>query len=1046
MNDILRLFWFSLLTLQATPAILAQIETVTSPAPGLGSATGQGHSFDASFSADGRWAAFTSLASGLVAIDENNASDVFLRDLQTGSVILVSTNRFGTGSANGHSSSPLLSANGRWTLFQSHATNLTSLLPVRLPNLFLRDNVTGEISQVDRSAQNQAPFGRVSGREQFSADGNLIVFASDAPSLVSGFADANGARDVFVRDVAANKAILISKHRTANTTATGDSHLPVMTPDGTQVAFASNATNLTTGVTGQRWEVYLRQIPSAKTIWVSSNAASFKILLTTMANRLSVGNIGLSDDGRFVSYKMALGPRAIILRTELPSLQTVLVTSNALGQSVPISDPTGPVMSRDGRFLLFEAKTNGTTSSGFSAALSVIYLWDGNTKTTRLISQPADGKPWPDGPSTMPDLSANARYAAFVSTARNLVAGVETFSANVYLHDLLDGTTVLVSRAHDGSATYGNEWAAPTFSASPGILHFQSLFPSLVENDRNQALDLFAYHVASEALSLISGRDGTIEAETAQEASNLDRGAINRSGDRIVFTSTASDHVAEDENFVADVFVRDLGTRHTSIVSVKADGAGSGNSFSIQPVISLDGNAIAFASRAGDLVSGDGNNRTDIFLRDLRQATTVLASRSLNPVDGASANSSAPSISADGRRVAFQSSANNLVASDSNGKSDVFVFDAQADAVRLVSINSIGTGTGSDASSNPQISPDGRWVVFQSSAPNLVSPEVTAGFNRIYVRDLETAKTRLLNVGSAIIVGATHPREFAIATGNRFVVFTGGNRGSFFRHDLLLNVNALVHTNAAAAVISDDGRWIAIEELSASSPVQVSVIDMNSGTLLRASVNNAGASGNNASFSPSLSPNGRYVAFMSRANNLVANDTNGVTDVFLRDVVSGTTLRLSAPSSGENANQISSRPQFSVDGRVIVFQSFASNLAEKDFNGTRDLFVVRLAAGDSDNDELPDDWEMNFFGNLNETGSRDVDEDGFSNLDEFKAGTNPTNNTSLLRVITLTSATTGRVTLLWSAVPGRRYRVEFTNALDGSNWTALGEASALRLK
>jgi hypothetical protein len=103
------------------------------------------------------------------------------------------------------------------------------------------------------------------------------------------------------------------------------------------------------------------------------------------------------------------------------------------------------------------------------------------------------------------------------------------------------------------------------------------------------------------------------------------------------------------------------------------------------------------------------------------------------------------------------------------------------------------------------------------------------------------------------------------------------------------------------------------------------------------------------------------------------------------------------------------------------------------------LFVVRLAAGDSDNDELPDDWEMNFFGNLNETGSGDVDEDGFSNLAEFKAGTNPTNNSSLLRVITLTSATTGRVTLLWSAVPGRRYRVEFTNALDGPNWTALGD-------
>jgi hypothetical protein len=133
---------------------------------------------------------------------------------------------------------------------------------------------------------------------------------------------------------------------------------------------------------------------------------------------------------------------------------------------------------------------------------------------------------------------------------------------------------------------------------------------------------------------------------------------------------------------------------------------------------------------------------------------------------------------------------------------------------------------------------------------------------------------------------------------------------------------------------------------------------------------------------------------------------------------------------------LSVKPILGADGRTVIFQSYASDLVENDFNSNRDIFVLRLGAGDSDGDGLEDDWELAYFGTLGRDGSGDFDGDGHTDRQEFSAGTDPTNRGSILRALTLTSFN-GATTILWSASPGRTYQVQFKDDLNHGEWTDL---------
>jgi len=389
--------------------------------------------------------------------------------------------------------------------------------------------------------------------------------------------------------------------------------------------------------------------------------------------------------------------------------------------------------------------------------------------------------------------------------------------------------------------------------------------------------------------------------------------SISTGGRFVAFSSLSTTLVAGDSNGHSDIFVRDRGSGTTERATVDSGGA-QANYDSYLPSISADGRYVAFQSNASNLVpGGDTNGVSDVFVRDRPSGTTELVSTDLGGAPGNN-DSVAPSISADGRYVAFQSYAWNLVAGDANGYSDVFVRDRQTGATELVSVGSSGV-QGNAASFAPSISADGRFVAFESGAANLV-PGDTNGATDIFVRDRLGGTIERVSVDAGGAQGNSYSEYPSISADGRFVAFV----------------------SAASNLVAGD----------TNQSQDVFVHDRLSGTTERASVDSSGAQGDSnsyvASVAPSLSADGRYVAFESLATNLVAGDTNGVRDVFVRDMQAGTTERVSVDSNGAQANAYSSVPSISADGAFLAFVSIASNLVAGDTNAAADIFVRKRNA------------------------------------------------------------------------------------------------------
>jgi hypothetical protein len=379
------------------------------------------------------------------------------------------------------------------------------------------------------------------------------------------------------------------------------------------------------------------------------------------------------------------------------------------------------------------------------------------------------------------------------------------------------------------------------------------------------------------------------------------------SNDRYVtFYSDATNLVAGGTSGERHVFVRDRNTGINTLVSRSSAGV-EGDFFSTVSSLSADGRYVAFQSAATNLVSGDINNKLDIFVRDRQTGTTTRISKSSAGAEG-NGDSTYPSISSDdGRYVAFQSAATNLVAGDgdTNGKTDIFVRDRNTGSTYLVSKNSGGV-EGNGDSGNPEISADGRYVTFESAANNLVTGD-TNSVTDVFVRDRTTGTTTRVSRDSAGVQGNGLSLDPSISDDGRFVAF-----GS-----------------AATNLVSGD----------TNGERDVFVRDRQTGTTTKVSKSSAGVAGDALSGTPSISADGRYVVFESTATNLVSGDTNAKFDVFVRDRQTGTTTRVSKSSAGAEGNDFSYYSDISSDGRYVAYQSFATNLVAGDTNAKFDIFV-----------------------------------------------------------------------------------------------------------
>jgi Tol biopolymer transport system component len=342
-----------------------------------------------------------------------------------------------------------------------------------------------------------------------------------------------------------------------------------------------------------------------------------------------------------------------------------------------------------------------------------------------------------------------------------------------------------------------------------------------------------------------------------------------------------------------------------------------GNDNSDRAATNLHGRYVAFTSEATNLLGAgnDSNGSPDVFLRDRSNGTTKLMSRSLSggPGNGLSIGSD---ISDDGRYVVFDSAASDLVAFDQLGFMDVFVRDATSASMRLVSVSRAG-GNANSGSAGSVISGNGRYVAFYSFATDLVANDAN-GQADVFVRDLGTNTTRRVSVDSAgrQVNGDSSMVAPAISANGRYVAFVSDAT------DLVAN-----DTNGQPDVF---------------------LRDTVARTTRRISVGMGGVPGNDTSGlgSPSISADGRYIAFVSAASNLVPDDTAAI-DVFVRDRVAGTTVRASVSSTEQQANQ-SSGPEIAISGSGtrVAFTSIASNLDVTDPNGFQpDAFVRDLTAG-----------------------------------------------------------------------------------------------------
>jgi Tol biopolymer transport system component len=366
-------------------------------------------------------------------------------------------------------------------------------------------------------------------------------------------------------------------------------------------------------------------------------------------------------------------------------------------------------------------------SSGVTTRVSV--------STGGAQAKPTDD-PW--GGSTAGAISANGRYVVFESDAPNLVSGDTNRAEDIFLHDLASGVTTRVSVNNSGRQANGpSGWA--TISADGRYVAFSSLASNLVRHDTNRLSDVFVRDLTTGKTTRVSLTGRGRQARCNLASCESTEPALSAHGRYVAFESSATNLVRHDTNRLSDVFVRDRGTGRTTRVSVDSHGRQGGGDRTMTgsnaPVISANGRYVAFHSGDSNLVRGDTNGVFDIFVRDRRTGRITRVSVSTAGAQANQESLGAASISADGRYVAFTSLASNLVAGDRNDITDVFVHDLATGETLIASLGQDGN-QGDDASATGGIafSANDHMLVFSSWAANLVGGD-TNDVPDAFVRD-----------------------------------------------------------------------------------------------------------------------------------------------------------------------------------------------------------------------------------------------------------------------------------------------------------------------
>jgi len=963
------LFWFCISPLLACETH-AGVPLRPVSSTDMASIAGAGGSFTPAFSADGRFVVFVSHANNLVTNDDLAPYlDVFVRDLTTSNTVLVSVNTGGIGGGNADANYPSISANGRFVAFVSAANNLVNINDTNdAPDVFVRDlvsRVTTLVSVDVTGTSSASPYLRSSGNPLISADGGLVIFESLATNLVA-LADTNQKSDIFARDLRANKTYLVSVNAAGTGTGNGNSELPSIGGSGEVIAFVSTSTDLVPGATNQLGDIYVRNIKSGTTVWASRDVGAF------WSNNYACFNPVLNSYESFVAFK-ARNPRdpstVLLIRYDLLGGATTIVSSNSPVASLP-------QISADGRVLAAEN-------------LSDVYVWDLQTGSNALVSVNASGSGGGNQPSHTPVMTPDGRYILFLSSASDLLTNATNGVSQVFVRDMVNGITRLVSVNTQGLASTRNlDFTLPAISTDGKSVAFESLAADLVANDANEASDVFLRDLDSGVTGLLSSRQQSLPPATPSGLSGATANCISADGRFVVVASFDNPFAPGDTNGLPDVLERDLLNGVMTPVSLVTPDTATGSKGVLEPAVSADGRFVVFGKRLSCISCG-GNE--DLFLYDSQAGTNRLVAgvpvASLSPFR----SFASPAVSSDGRFVAYHTPANDLTSPGGVSGLNVYVADVAAGTNLLVSVSYLGNRPGNQASFSPHFSPDDRWLVFASLATDLTTNN-TGGLANLYARDLLSNTTRMLSGGTAPL---GYARGAAFSADSRFVAFVTSN-SLVAVYDFVNQTNQIVCPGCDNPSLSADGRLVAYELVHSGAPKEIVLKDLQTGETNLISINRGGSGGGNGdSTSPLLTWDGRFVVFASKASDLVDNDTNNASDIFVRDLMLGTTLLVSLNLQGNGAgNGPSTKPILGADGRTIVFQSLASDLVPGDYNYRRDVFVLRLDGPDP--------------------------------------GSEPA-----LRVLTLTGLGSTGARVVWSSTPGEKYQAQYKNKLEDAGWTNL---------
>ncbi len=396
---------------------------------------------------------------------------------------------------------------------------------------------------------------------------------------------------------------------------------------------------------------------------------------------------------------------------------------------------------------------------------------------------------------------------------------------------------------------------------------------------------------------------------------------ISSSGQRVAFDSRADNLAAGgDTNLGDDIFVKDLTTGDLFLAS-SSDPGTIGDDFSVGPSIGAAGTRVGFYSAATNLDPGDVDALYDVYVKVLDTGNIILASTSDVGVKG-NGYSLAPSLARLGKKLAFYSTSTNLDPLDVDLTADIYLKNLATGDIRLVSTSTGGT-KGNGYSSEPSLASNVDVVAFASLATNL-DPADADSISDIFVKDLTTGTLTLASTSDA------------------------GVKGS----------NSSIH-----ASISSGGRWVAFESTSdnldpsdADIDADIYVKDLTAGDLVLVSTSDDGVKGNGRSFQPSISGDGRRVAFYSESTNLDPADTDTEADVYVKDLATGDIVLASTSEDGVKGDARSATASLSGKGKYVAFQSEAANLDPADTDNVIDIFrkepLICTRVGTAGNDVL----------------------------------------------------------------------------------------------